>query len=213
MKKPNKTYTILALILAAVSLFLTKWPVLGVLIALSAILISAYQKKHSPALCKAAVTIAVLSIMFNGFFVVKMVSVEQLNLSSLSKRLPTEREYTNKTLDDFYSVFNPNSAYTNLQKQSIFDEEYKDRYVKWTGKVQNVDMSVLDNLRLYVSHEDKSIVATLLGGDVVVYMNQNQYDKLLKLKKGQQVTFSARVRAYSKFITYEFFLDDGEIVS
>ncbi len=127
-------------------------------------------------------------------------------------KLPPQITYLNKNYNDLWNIFSPQSKYTDLQKKKIFADEYKDRYVKWTGRVMEVDASILDNLRLYVEHRNKGDF-DYYGGDMVIYMQKDQYDNLLKLKKGDQVTYSAKFNGFGELISVAFTLDEGKIVN
>lgn len=123
-----------------------------------------------------------------------------------------QKTYITKTYDDLWSVFSPNSDYTDLQKEKIFDEQYKGKYVKWTGRVKDVDASILDNLRLYIEHRNKADF-DWDGGDVTLYMNKDQYDKLIELKKGDEVSYSAKFKSFGDIMSVSFYLEDGELIS
>lgn len=85
--------------------------------------------------------------------------------------------------------------------------------MKWTGTVYEVDASVLDNLRLYVNHQGGS------GYDITVYINDDQYQNLLKLKKGDSVTYAAKFSSYTSGTNLfgdgylSFVMNNGEIKS
>lgn len=123
-----------------------------------------------------------------------------------------QKIFITKTYNDLWSVFSPQSRYTDLQKEKIFDEEYRGKYVKWIGRVRDVDASILDNLRLYIEHRNKRDF-DLGGGDMTVYMNRDQYDKLIELKKGDEVTYSAKFKSFGDFMMINFYLEDGELIS
>jgi len=125
----------------------------------------------------------------------------------------TEIKYLDKTYDDLWAIFSPSSRYTDLGKENAFATEYKDKYVKWTGVVYEVDASTMNNLRLYVSHTGGT------SNDITVYVNDNQYQNLLKLKKGDPVTYSAKFSSYSSRTSLfgegylSFVMNDGTIIS
>ena len=124
----------------------------------------------------------------------------------------TETQYLDKTYDDLWAIFSPSSRYTDLSKENIFATEYKDKYVKWTGTVYEIDASILDNLRLYINHQGGS------GYDITVYVRDDQYQNLLMLKKGDSVMYIAKFSSYSSGTNLfgdgylSFMMNDGEIV-
>jgi len=47
---------------------------------------------------------------------------------------------------------------------------------------------------------------------VIVYMNKDQYNKLIQLKKEDTVTFSGRFDSYTTTLGVTFYFKDGEII-
>ena len=47
------------------------------------------------------------------------------------------------------------------------------------------------------------------GGDMSIYMRRDQYDKLIKLSKGDIVTYVAKFQSFGGFIGTTFYLEDG----
>ena len=123
-----------------------------------------------------------------------------------------QKIFITKTYNNLWSVFSPKSDYTDLQKGKIFNEQYKGKYIKWTGRVIDVDASILDNLRLYIEHRNKGDF-DWDGGDVTLYMNKDQYDKLIELKKGDEISYSAKFKSFGGFMSVEFYLEDGNLIS
>lgn len=125
------------------------------------------------------------------------------------------REYISKSYYDLWAVIGPDSEYTSLQKDTIFNTEYSNKYVNWTGTVEDADTSVMDSLVLEVRHRAHDSMWDYSSHDVEVYLNRDQYDKLVKKKEGDTVTYSGKVDSYD----YGFMSDivvvlyDGEIIS
>jgi len=114
------------------------------------------------------------------------------------------KNYIKKTYDDTCKIFDYDSKYTDIQKEKIFEEEYESKYVKWTGTISDIDFSVWDNLRMEVM---------MSCGTGRIYMNQNQYDKLILLSKGDKVTFVGRFDTEPTFKLFggiHFILKEGE---
>jgi len=141
-------------------------------------------------------------------------STQTQSIAETQKITPNEPEkvYIVKTYNELWSIFSPDSTYTDLQKENIFDEEYKNKYVKWTGRVKDVDTSLFDNLILRIEHRYKGQF-DYYGGDMTIYMNADQYDRLAELSKGEEVTYSAKFTRFSGFMGVEFYLEDGELIS
>ncbi len=130
-----------------------------------------------------------------------IINKERKEVNKISK------EYIKRTYDDTCAIFNSDSKHTSIQKEKIFEEEYEEKYANWTGNVENIDISILSNLRLKLD---------MPCGTGKVYMNQNQYDKLILLSKDDSVTFSGRFDAEptSKiFGGIHFVLKDGELLN
>ena len=129
-----------------------------------------------------------------------------INLPSQSQLCTPPKVYIQKTYNDLCIEFDLDSQYTSLQKEKIFEEDYKEKYAEWTGKITNIDASILNNLRLYV---------TMSCGTAKIYMNQDQYDKLILLNKKDIVTFNGNFDAQPTgklFGGVNFVLEDGELV-
>lgn len=132
------------------------------------------------------------------------------NVEETTQPTPPQKEFTSKTYDDLWKVFNPDSKYTDLQKEQFFNENFKNKYVEWTGTVKDVDASILNNLKLYIEQRSKGDF-DFDGGDLIIYMNKNQYDELIRLSKGDVVTYSARMDSFVDLMGFTFYLKEGEL--
>lgn len=139
-------------------------------------------------------------------------SIAETNKEVNTSNTPPKKIFVKKTYNDLWSVFNPQSKYTDLQKEKIFNDDYKGKYAEWTGRVKDVDASILDNLKLHIEHRNKEDF-DLNGGDVTVYMKKNQLEKLLELQKGDEVTYSALFKDFADIIMIGFYMEDGELIS
>ena len=93
---------------------------------------------------------------------------------------------------------------TNLQRQDLFDKEFYNKYIIWTGKVQSV--SDFGGLRLDVN----GICPNAYYSDMDILMREDQRDELLKLKVGDTVKYKARLR---RFIYMSISADDGVVLN
>ena len=116
--------------------------------------------------------------------------------------------YISNSYDELKPIFESSSKNTDLQKDTIFEQQYKGKYVRWNGAVRDIDASILDNLRLYVNINERF----LFDDYVIVYMNKDQYNKLIQLKKEDTVTFSGRFDSYTTTLGVTFYFKDGEII-
>ena len=115
--------------------------------------------------------------------------------------------YLSKSYDDLELIFGSGSKYTDLQKESLFDKDYKGQYVKWKGEVVEIDTTFWA-LTLAVKQKEKQF--SFIDEDVTVYMDDSQKNNLLKLNKGQMVTYSGRL---NRFSSAHLYLNDGKIIS
>ena len=93
---------------------------------------------------------------------------------------------------------------TDLQKETLFNDNFKNKYVKWTGEVSSVSES-FDSYNLQVRHCDSTFVS-----DVTISMKDTQKDKLLQLREGDIVTYTAKLTRYGSILPLS--ADEGEIV-
>lgn len=119
-----------------------------------------------------------------------------------------QKVYVDKSYQELKEIFRGSSKYTDIQKDKIFDEQLKGRYVEWNGKINDIDTSMLDNLRLYVNIKENII----FDDRVVVYMNKDQYNKLIQLNKDDDVTFSGKFDSYGTILGVTFYFKDGELI-
>jgi len=163
------------------------------------------------------ITLLILINLFGFFWMIISPSIYLADNSSSSDKpsssvnQPVQEVYLNKTYNDLFSIFSDDSTYTDLQKENIFNNQYKGRYVKWTGEVYDIDASILDNIRLYTKQRGRGQY-DFSGSDAVIYMNKDQYNKLLQLHKGDEVTYSAKLDGFGGFIDTSFYMSDGKIV-
>lgn len=119
-------------------------------------------------------------------------------ISGCTNIINPQKIYISESYDTIHNAFS-SSRYTDLQKDELFNE-YKGKYVKWEGKVKNID-----ELELKVLFKE----GIIFDDYVIVNMNYNQRSKLVKLNKGDSVIFSGR---FSKRIGTLLYFDDGELL-
>ena len=113
------------------------------------------------------------------------------------------KEIASTSFSDFGDLYCNPSA-TNLQKETFFNENFKGKYVKWTGTVSSVS-ETWGKYRLRVKH----CPATWFS-DVTITMREDQKDKLLQLNKGDSVTYIAKMNQYGEIL--DISAVDGKIV-
>ena len=138
-----------------------------------------------------------IAVIIIGFVVIGMtMNTEESssNASSTStsntqvtQQTPNKQEITvvSKSFDDFNILCD--SSATNLQKRDVFDKNFKDKYVEWTGRVSSISES-LGSYKLQVKHCPSTFTS-----DIIVTMKDDQKDKLLKYTEGESITYRAKL--------------------
>jgi hypothetical protein len=123
------------------------------------------------------------------------------------KETPIPAEAPKEIVSTSFSDFKPylDSSATSLQKSSFFDEHFKDKYVTWSGTVASVSQT-MGSYKVQVKHSDKSLIS-----DVIVTMRDDQKDKLLTLKEGDPIKYTAKLTRYGDILGLS--ADDGVIES
>lgn len=94
---------------------------------------------------------------------------------------------------------------TNLQKHDLFDKQFKNKYVKWTGEVRSISES-FGKFSLQIRHCPYTFVS-----DVKIMVNGDQRDKLLSYREGDLITYRAKVYRLGDILGV--FATDGIIVN
>ena len=119
---------------------------------------------------------------------------------------PTEtiaKELVSTSFSDFGDVHCDLDA-TDLQKQSLFDDKFKAKYVKWSGTVSSVS-ETWGSYTLQVKHCPHTWIS-----DVTITMRDDQKDALLQLREGDAITYIAKLTRYGTILGIS--ATDGEIV-
>ena len=113
------------------------------------------------------------------------------------------KELVSTSFSDFGAVYCDSDA-TNLQKQALFDDKFKGKYVKWSGTVSSVS-ETWGSYTLQVKHCHDTWVS-----DIVVTMRDDQKNALLQLREGDKVTYIAKLTRCGDLLGIS--AEDGEIV-
>jgi hypothetical protein len=116
--------------------------------------------------------------------------------SDISKTTSSSDEPVEEIVSTSFSDFTPylDTTATELQKESFFNDNFKDRYVTWTGTVTNVAES-WGSYTVSVKHSPNTLTA-----DVLVKMRDDQKDKLLQLHEGSEITYTAKMTRYGEIV-------------
>ncbi len=113
------------------------------------------------------------------------------------------KEIVSTSFSDFTPYLDPDS--TQLQKESFFDENFKGKYVTWSGTVSTVTESS-GSYAVQVVHKSSTLVS-----DVRVEFRADQKDKLIQLKEGDPITYTAKMTRYGEILGMS--AEDGVIDS
>jgi hypothetical protein len=109
----------------------------------------------------------------------------------------------NITLKKFVNVYSSDSQRPGSAK---IKAEHIGKIVKWNGSVSNIGMTKTEK-KLYVKFKNPASS----DKDVVVYFRDSQFKKILKLKKGDPVTYLGTITA-STLQERGILLSSGDIV-
>ena len=107
------------------------------------------------------------------------------------------------TLKKFVDVY---SSDPQQPQPTKIKAEHIGKIVKWNGSVSDIGMTKITN-QLYVKFTNPPSS----GKDVVVYFRDSKFKKILKLKKGDPVTYLGTITA-STLHGYEILLSNGDII-
>lgn len=123
--------------------------------------------------------------------------------------------YLNVTYDDLKPIFSASSDNTNLQKDKIFNEVYKGKYIIWKGKVRGINKISDNKFKLVVTLKEGPWfdIGGVTDEYVTVYLDKSQYNKIIILKVGDNVTFSGKFDSYTTILIPYFDFTEGKIIS
>ena len=135
----------------------------------------------------------------------KEATVPPSNNSETVKETPSTAEPAKEIVSTSFSDFTPylDSSATSLQKESFFDDHFKGKYVTWSGTVASVSKT-MGSYTVSVKHSSKSLVS-----DAIVTMRDDQKDKLLQLKEGDPIKYTAKLTRYGDILG--IYAEDGTI--
>ena len=96
------------------------------------------------------------------------------------------KDLVSTSFSDFGAVYCDSGA-TYLQKQALFDDQFKNKYVKWSGTVSSVS-ETWGSYTLQVKHCPDTWTS-----DILVTMKDDQKNALLQLREGDRVTYIAKL--------------------
>ena len=107
---------------------------------------------------------------------------------------------------DLYWAFYTNLAYTDLQKQRVWEDEYAGQCVEWTGRLENIETASFS----------RGFVVTMQHADsvervpIVIHAPSTLEDTLLEWQIGHRQTYRATLKAFGERREYS---DDEPITA
>ncbi len=105
------------------------------------------------------------------------------------------------SFEELDKIFGKENRMTESQKDKLW-EEYKGKYVRWTGKVVSRGLGRVSGLRMGINHKE--------GTDIELCFDIEKKDKVLQTKVGDTVTYTGKLINRCGYIL-PYKLEDGKI--
>ncbi|ODS30703.1 MAG: hypothetical protein SCARUB_04184 [Candidatus Scalindua rubra] len=105
------------------------------------------------------------------------------------------------SLEELDEIFGKENNMTESQKDKLW-EEYKNKYVRWTGEVMSRGKGRISGLRMGIKHKE--------GTDVELCFDIEKDDEVLQTKKGDTITYTGKLVTRRGYIL-PYKLEDGNI--
>jgi len=105
-----------------------------------------------------------------------------ISQSKPTKTLP-QPQYVSTNFKEFDKIFSTNSNKTELQKNTIFDSEWKNKLVQWSGKVSYVNEG-WGGIKVGIQHNPYTLTY-----DVLIQLDDSQEKLALNLNNGDKVSY------------------------
>ena len=115
----------------------------------------------------------------------------------------TEKEFLRYSFEDFNSMIGSDDQLALGQVLELFNQ-YKGKYVRWTGEVVKIEKESEGGYTLLIKH-----LPSPAPYDVKLFLEHSKKDKLENLKRGDIITYTGRLESYNPVSGY--FLEDGDI--
>jgi hypothetical protein len=112
----------------------------------------------------------------------------------------SQKQFSNITFDEFDKIFGNESKLTKLEKKRLWEEEYKGKYVSWTGKIGFKGGAKYDWNKVGMIHKGSKI-------DVNLRFDYSKKNKVLHLKVADVVTYTGKLISLRGMFT-SYRLDD-----
>ncbi len=125
---------------------------------------------------------------------------------------PVQKEYADVTFKKYLSFFGIDGSLTDLQKDKVFESEYKGKYVKWTCTMADIKESIFGSGYYMLLDCPDDPTEFDFDNDVSVTLRKDQTDEAMLVMKGEEVTFEGRFKEHIDLMA-DVALDDGTIIS
>jgi len=105
---------------------------------------------------------------------------------------------------DYDKIYNTKSKTTDMQKEAEW-KNFEGKYVSWQGTVNDVSDGTLTGLTVNIKMN-----ASSLASDIILTPKDDQKDKMMKLSKGQKISFTGRLKSAGGLIL-PLSMDEGEL--
>ena len=114
-------------------------------------------------------------------------------------------EYVN--VEDLYALFGSSSPLTDIQKEDLFNTEYKNKYFSTVIRADDVyQMSFSTD---YVIRQQNGY---LQFGSIKAFFPSSEKDKLLNIDKGTPVVITGKLTEYNSILTNDIIFNDARVV-
>ena len=128
-----------------------------------------------------------------------------IELSEKDKNIKLPENYLNISFEEFDDLFGDETKLGKEEKKKLWNNKFKDRYVKWTGIVRYKGISLYDWNKVGISHKNHS------EADVLIKFDWTKKLDVKMLKTGTTITYLGRLESLKGFsATYK--VVDCEII-
>ena len=114
-------------------------------------------------------------------------------------------DFVNISFKEFDDLFGPESKTENSKKKQLWNDKFKDKYVKWKGTVSYKGVSLYDWNKIGISHKDDN------EADVQMKVDWTKREKVRRLQIGQAITYTGKLASLRGY-TSPYKIIDSDIV-
>jgi hypothetical protein len=114
-----------------------------------------------------------------------------------------EKEFLHYSFEDFNGMIGSDDQLALGQALELFNQ-YKGKYVRWTGEVIKIEKESEGGYTLFIKH-----LPSPAPYDVKLFLEHSKKDEIRKRKKGDIITYTGRLESYDPVSGYVF--EDGDI--